>query len=262
MPLCRASLAALALACGCTGSGSPRGPSPTADARSPGPAASSVSAGAPAAPTDTTASATGSASSSAPATAALAPDPCLGAFDATEGAATRACDAGFTLTRTRSFPHCPPSDLLCAIRAGGWSHAPVHRPAPPDELASCRQECDAGNAASCERVARAVGSGSGSACGARYRERACELGWPGACGESDEAQREAAKQSFARLGTACPAPVASWACFYRAHAVAMVFGNGAQGGPRRYAEVCAAKCPAEGRCYRDLACAIVRAGAR
>lgn len=257
MSLCRASLAALVLACGCTGSGRP---SPTADARSPGAAAPSVSARAPAGPPDTTASAAGSASSSTPATAALAPDPCLGAFDVTEGVTTRACDAGFTLTRARSFPHCTPSDLLCAIRTGGWDHAPVHRAAPPDELVSCRQECDAGNAASCERVARAIGSGS--ACGARHRERACELGWPGACGETDEAQRETAKRSFARLGTACPTPVASWACFYRAHAVEMAFGNGLLDAKRRYAEVCAAKCPTEGRCYRDLACAIVRAGAR
>jgi hypothetical protein len=182
------------------------------------------------------------------------------------------CDAGFHARHTR-FIHCKPGDLMCAVRSAGWDHAPIYQAAPPDQIADCLSECRAGNGASCARITKtlttAIPTANATAsvelrgtCADHFQREACRFGLPYSCGDQSPCPDLVPdrRQAFAALEKQCDPKRASWACFYVAHSVEMLWGASAStNGKASYASVCAAGCPAAPeRCYKAMACEVFR----
>lgn len=173
------------------------------------------------------------------------------------------CDAGFRPRHAR-YVYCEASDLVCAIRQPAWDHAPVYAAATDAQAPACLRECEAGNGASCARLARAFAKwGSGDAyrrCATHLEKEACRLGLPSACAEHPACPDEPSRRdAFAELVRACEPAVATWHCFYAAHSREMLWGTGPAADPRGpFRELCAARCPpSPKRCYLQMACAVV-----
>ena len=260
-PLLR-SLVLVSLLVGCAPTPPPRADStgsgaPTAVSTTVSPRASAT-----AARTEPEASALASARLSAPAPA-LSMDECLGLLDVSRDASARDCDSGF-VPRHGPFAHCRPSDLVCIIRSGGWHHAPVYSAATTEQLSACAAECDRGNGASCQRVAKALDDGIApvpadrSQCAQLFSARACSLALPLAC-ELQDREGDSARAAFERLREACTRGEASWDCFYTAHSIEMLWGAGLGDSKPLYRKICGGRCPAPPkRCYKSMACAILR----
>ncbi len=152
--------------------------------------------------------------------------------------------------------------LLCAMRREGWGLAPVYSEPKPAEIASCLEECEAGNGASCERVARTLGSLYDSpsdhrACVAAFKNRACSLGLPSACAETSCGEGLPSQdEALAHLSDLCTPGEASWACFYLVHSRRMVWGRSTGDKAKTsLQQICSGRCPkAPERCYRQMAC--------
>lgn len=142
----------------------------------------------------------------------------------------------------------------------GWDHAAVYRPASPGERQDCARECEAGNGASCLRLSRAFGSFAEKAsCAEAFRKEACLRGLPQACARASDDEPSPAR-AFASLSALCEQTLKpGWACFYQAHSIEMLWGAPADARGPDYSKLCASPCPAPPeRCYRDIACQIVR----
>jgi len=150
-----------------------------------------------------------------------------------------------------------------------WDHSPVRRAASNEEAASCWEECDAGNGASCARLAKSFDAPFGTPtdpreprqrCADALARKACALGLPFACSDSAKCAGPTREQAFSKLERACMPAVASWQCFYSAHAREMVWGAPPPAErDRLYREICSARCPpAPERCYKELACEVSR----
>jgi len=172
------------------------------------------------------------------------------------------CDKGFRPRHAR-FVYCSADDLLCVIRRPAWDHAPIYRAATEQQAPACLRECEAGNGASCKRLAKALGEwGSDDAhrdCARRFAEEACRRGLPYACQEHPACSGEPTRaEAAAQLERACDPVVASWKCFYAAHSREMLWGTGPAAHPKLgFRELCSARCPpSPERCYRPMACAV------
>jgi hypothetical protein len=170
-----------------------------------------------------------------------------------------ACDATFHPHVAR-YVDCPPGDLICNLRMGLWGQVPVYTTPRLTEITSCLAECDAGNGASCARVARAMASiasrsaAEREACETHFRELACRAGLPSTCREPGCGEDEP-RQARDHLTHLCQPGEASWACFYLVHSRQMLWGGGKTEGREGYRRLCAARCPPPpGRCYRRMAC--------
>jgi hypothetical protein len=150
---------------------------------------------------------------------------------------------------------------------GSWGHAPVYTAPPATEMASCLAECDAGNGASCARVARGfaprasqASAAERAACEALFQGQACRAGLPSTCQEPSCGEDEPTpRQAFDHLDHLCRQGEASWACFYLAHSMEMLWGSGKVEKRGGFREICAARCPAPPeRCYRQMGCEALR----
>lgn len=176
------------------------------------------------------------------------------------------CDTGFSVKKSRYYVACPANDLLCHLRSSGRHHAASHKAAGNGEVASCAEECLAGNGASCLRTAQFFSqrpSAEGPFCAALFRSKSCQAGLPQACATSSpEETQTAERQAYLAIKERCEKEgKATWSCFYQAHSIEMLWGAG-PGEPARqklYQKVCRSPCPASPeRCYRDIACQVLK----